>query len=191
MRCIWPPDSVPMLRSSKPVRPTAAGAGSIAAGDAAEGAFAAPQPHRHHVVDVDRKRAVDLGRLRQVGDVAGGKPTALDTAGEWLERADDRLEQRRLAGAVRSDDGGQRALLHHAVKVMHGRVPVVAEGKIVESERAPCGRSHRVAHSTATQINAIKAPASARRLGAESRSSDGESAGDGWAAPAWWWCVIM
>jgi hypothetical protein len=29
------------------------------------------------------------------------------------------------------------------------------------------------------------------RLGTESRSNDGESAGDGWASPAWWWCIIM
>ena len=73
MRCICPPDSVPMARSSKPVRPTAAIASSIGvavlAADAAEQAGAAPQAHRHHVVDVDREGAVDLGGLRQVGDV--------------------------------------------------------------------------------------------------------------------------
>ena len=82
-------------------------------------------------------------------------------------------------------------MLDHAVKMMHGRMPVIAEGEIVEAKRGHCGRSHRVAHSTATQISAIKAPVSARRLGAESRSSDGERAGEGWAAPAWWWWVIM
>ena len=89
MRCICPPDSVPIGRGSKPVRPTAAIALSdgvaILAADAAEQAFAAPQPHRHHVVDADREAAVDLGDLRQIGDVLRPHAVALDPAGERLD----------------------------------------------------------------------------------------------------------
>ena len=43
----------------------------ILAADAAERALRPPQPHRHHVVDIDRKRAVDVGDLRQIGDRRG------------------------------------------------------------------------------------------------------------------------
>ena len=42
-------------------------------------------PIADHVVDVDRKRAVDIGDLRQIGDVAGVEAVALDRAGERLE----------------------------------------------------------------------------------------------------------
>ena len=73
---------------------------AILAADAAKDAFAAPQPHRHHVVDANRKAAVDVGDLRQIGDVMGGKAVALDAAGKRLEHADDRLEQGRFAGTV-------------------------------------------------------------------------------------------
>ena len=75
-----------MARSSKPVRPTAAIASldrrARLAVDAAEQAGAVPQPHRHHVVDVDRERTVDLGRLRQIGDVLRLEAAALDAASE-------------------------------------------------------------------------------------------------------------
>jgi hypothetical protein len=68
--------------------------GARGAVDTAEGTGAPPQPHRHHVVDVDRKGAVDLGRLRQVGDVLRVEIAALDAARQRLEHADDALEQR-------------------------------------------------------------------------------------------------
>ena len=100
--------------------------------DAAEQAGAAPQPHRHHVVDVDRERAVDLGGLRQIGDILGAEPVALDAAGERLDRADDALEQRRLAGTVRTDDRHQRAGLDGAVEMMHRRMTIIAEREIAE-----------------------------------------------------------
>ena len=60
---------------------------------------------------------------------------------------------------------------------------LVHEATFAEEEAE---RARQTAHSTASQISAINAPASARRLGADRRSSDGESAGDGWAPPAWW-----
>ena len=143
MRCICPPDSVPIGRGSKPVRPTAAIAPSTVSrslrADAAEQAFAPPQPHRHHVVDADREAAVDLGDLRQIGDVLRPHAVALDPAGERLDDADHALEQRRLAGAVRADHGGQRAGPHRAVEMMHGRMAVVAERQIAELQL----RGHR------------------------------------------------
>ena len=40
--------------------------------EAAEQPGPPPQPHGHHVVDIDREGAVDLGRLRQIGDISAG-----------------------------------------------------------------------------------------------------------------------
>jgi hypothetical protein len=40
--------------------------------EAAEQPGPPPQPHRHHVVDIDREGAVDLGGLRQIGDILCG-----------------------------------------------------------------------------------------------------------------------
>ncbi len=112
------------------------------AADAAEQAGAAPQPHRHHVVDVDRKAAVDLGDLRQIGDVLRLQPPRVDRAGERLEHPDHALEQRRLAGAVRPDHRHQRAGCDRAVEMMHGRMAVVAERQIAKLQRSPTSR-HR------------------------------------------------
>src|SRR5262249_32269879 len=100
---------------------------ALLAADAAEQASAAPQAHGHHVVDVDRKAAVDLGNLRQVGDLARIEPVEIDAAGKRLNGADDAFEQRRLAGAIGTNDRHQRAALYRAIKMMHGRMPVVAE----------------------------------------------------------------
>ena len=59
---------------------------AVLAADAAEQAFAAPQPDRHHVVDADREAAVDIRDLRQVGDVLRRDAVALDAPGERLMR---------------------------------------------------------------------------------------------------------
>ena len=100
---------------------------SRAAVDAAEGAGTAPQPHRHHVVDVDGERAIDFGGLREVGDVLRVGITALDAACQRFDHADDALEQRRLARPIRADHGHQRAALDRPVEVVHRRMPVVAK----------------------------------------------------------------
>src|SRR5262249_6850369 len=78
------------------------------------------------------KRAVDLGLLRQIGDVARAQPAQVDPAGERRQDADDAFEQGRLAGAIRTDDGHERATLDRAVEVVHGRMTVVAERQIAE-----------------------------------------------------------
>ena len=134
MRCICPPDSVPIGRVSKPVRPTAASACSIvsrsALPDAAEQAGRAPQTHADEIEHRDRKAAVDVGDLRQVGDVAGVEAAERDRARERLQHADDAAKQRRLAGAVRADHREQRAGGDLAVEMMHGRMAVIAQRHI-------------------------------------------------------------
>jgi hypothetical protein len=44
-----------------------------------------------------------------------------------------------------------------------------------------------MAHKTAAQITAMTIPATANRFGAESRSRDGATEGEGCVAPPWWW----
>ena len=102
--------------------------------EAAPGADLAPQPHRHAVEHRDREAAVDLDLLRQIGDVRFVEAVAVEAAAERLELADDALEQGRLAGAVRADDGEQRAALDLAGDVMHGGMPVIAERQVVEDD---------------------------------------------------------
>ena len=79
----------------------------------------------------------------------------------------------------------ERAGLDRAVEMMHGRMALVAERQIVKAH-AHRLMAQRVAQKNAAQISAISAPATASRCGAESRSSDGEIAGDGCGAPPWW-----
>ena len=74
MRCIWPPDSVPIGAVLKAVE---ADGGErlrdlVARGlaHAAEKAGRAPQPGADEIEHRDREAAVDVGGLRQIGDVA-------------------------------------------------------------------------------------------------------------------------
>ena len=129
------------------------------------------------------KVAVDLGDLRQVGDVLRPHAVALDAAGQRLDDADDALEQGRLAGAVRSDHGGQRAGSHRAVEMMHGRMAVIAERQIAELMRGHRGRSSGgPQHHGPDQRDQRAGKPS--RFDADSRSNEGERTGDGWAALA-------
>src|SRR5262249_50113606 len=123
--------------------------------DAPEQAGAAPKPHRHHVVDVDRKRAVDLRGLRQVGDVLRRQTATLATACERLEHADDALEQRRLAGTVGTDHRDQRAGLDRAVEMMHGRMALVTERDVAELQSCAHAVTAIIAQKTAPQSSAI------------------------------------
>ena len=60
--------------------------------DGTERADAPPQPHGDEVVDMDRKRAVDVGDLGQIGDVAGGNAMAIDRAGQRRQMPGDAFE---------------------------------------------------------------------------------------------------
>ena len=79
------------------------------------------------------KAAVDLDLLRQIGDVGVWQPVEGEAAAERLELAHDALEQRGLAGAVRSDDRRAARRLHLAGDVMHGGMPVIAERQVAET----------------------------------------------------------
>jgi len=102
--------------------------------DTAEQPGIVPQAHGDEIIDVDRERALDLRRLRQIGDVAAVEPAQVDAAGERRHDADDALEQRRLAGTVGADHREQRAARDHAVEMVHRRVAVIAKRQIVKGQ---------------------------------------------------------
>ena len=74
MRCICPPDSVPIgarLEAGEADRLQRMLDGvALLCADAAEQPGPPQQPHADEIEHRDRKRAVDVGDLRQVGDVA-------------------------------------------------------------------------------------------------------------------------
>ena len=120
-----------MLRFSNPVRPTAASAWAILSraglADAAEKAGRAPQPGADEIEHRDRKAAVDIGGLRQIGDIPDIETAALDDARERLEDADEAAKQGRFAGAVGTDHRDQGARRDLAAEVVHRRMPVIAQ----------------------------------------------------------------
>ena len=140
----------------------------------APGADLAPQSHGHAVEHRDGKAAVDLDLLRQISDVALVEAVELEAATERLELAHDALEQGRLAGAVRPDNGEKLAARHLAVDVMHGRMPVIAERQVAKGDRRFHVRrqGHAKAQATAPQSSAAAAATRHSRAGTERRNSE-------------------
>ena len=103
--------------------------------------------------------------LRQVSDVAATESRDPDIAVQRLQRADDAFQQRRLAGAIGSDDRGQRPFQERAIQVMDGRMPIVAEREVGQPDHGGRGDgrsdavSHDIAHRTASQRTVAAAPA--------------------------------
>ena len=152
--------------------------------DAAKQSGLAPQSHRHKVIDRDWEAPIDLGGLRQIGDIARRQTGKIDMTRQRLDRTDNALEQGRLAGTVRADDGQQRARRHLSAQVMHRRMTIITEGQIAELKL----RVHQCsAQNTAAQIAAISADTTTRRSNTDSRRIDGAIAAGGCACPSGWW----
>jgi hypothetical protein len=108
MRCICPPDSadVAVLESVQPDSgerlqdPVAR-----ALADAAPKSGRSPEPGADEIEHRDRETAVNIHGLRQIGDIPVVEAVDSDHAGERPEDAGHPAEQRRLAGAVRTDHG--------------------------------------------------------------------------------------
>jgi len=109
--------------------------GAVGTPDAAENTAPMPQAHRDEIVQIDGERAVHLGGLRQISEIAVLDALERYTARKRLDETRDPLEQRRLAGAVRADDGDQFPLPDGAIEVMDGRMPVVTERQVAKNER--------------------------------------------------------
>ena len=168
MRCNWPPDSEPITRALEPGQPDGRqrllDSRPLGAADAAKGPEHAPQPHRDEVADRDRERAVDLGQLRQVGDVAPVEAAAADTAFERTQHPGDALEQGRLARPVGADHRQQGALRHLALQMVDGGMAVVAESEVLEHQRRRGDAHVPVTISVASHSAAASSEAIRRRV---------------------------
>src|SRR4029453_1793766 len=103
-------------------------------------------------------------------EVADSEPGKIDRAGQRLEDAGDAAEQRRLAGAVRTDHGKQRAGRNVAREMMHGRMPVIAERHVAKADLR--GHSHAIASEKIPHRPALTASAAASRAATVMRRID-------------------
>jgi hypothetical protein len=92
-------------------------------------------------MDDDREADVERRLLGQVGDLPAVHAVQFDAALQRTQFAGDALEQRRLAGTVRADDGQQAAGRHFAAQVVHRRVPVVTQRQVVKTHDCRCAHS--------------------------------------------------
>ncbi|MFT3853161.1 MAG: hypothetical protein QM733_10545 [Ilumatobacteraceae bacterium] len=94
--------------------------------------------HQHDLQDADRELPVEDVGLRHVGDLAAGAlrrgAEHLDGAGDDRHEAEDRLDQRGLAGPVRPDQRERAAFGHRAGDAADDRVAVVCRGHPVEHQ---------------------------------------------------------
>ncbi len=185
-RWVCPPDSAPIWRRSKPVRPTAASASRTFCASAllkpAEQPDAAPKTHGGHVEHVDGKAEVDLRRLRQIGDfflfARAAAPNSIAPP-IGLTHADQRLDEGGLARAIGAADGEQRAGRNGPVEVMHGGMAVVAEREVAQGDRRR-ESGQRPKHASPQQGHDDQREADASRGGqaqqGEARLARGEAA---------------
>src|SRR5439155_12682341 len=159
---------------------------------AAEKAGRAPEASTDEIEHRDRKAAVDIDRLRQIGDVPEFEAAERNRSRQRFEDAGDAAEQCRLAGAVRTDHGEQAACGNLAIEMMHRRVAVIAESDVAELQLG-C-HAHLIASHTMAHRPALTAAAAASRATTVMRRIDqgAACAGCGVAGPwewgwPWWW----
>ena len=128
---------------------------------AAEKSAGTPQPGADQIEYRDREAAVDIHRLRQVGDIPDIEIARYDRARQRRENADDAAKQRGFAGAVRPDDGEQGTGGDLAGEVVHRRVPVVTQRDVLELQLRR--HAHLIASHTAAHRPALTARAAASR----------------------------
>ena len=96
--------------------------------------------HGHEIAHIDRESAINVDDLRQIGDGARRQTAEMDIAAERRQQPGERLEQRRLAGAVRASDGQSFSRGDFTFKVMNRGATIITEGEIDEPDRRRIGR---------------------------------------------------
>jgi hypothetical protein len=111
---------------------------AFGAAGAAQPAEMAVEPHRHDIEGVGREIPVDAGALRHIADLAAlaviGAAVDADMAGGRGDEAEDRLDQRRLAGAVRADDRRHDAGRDVEIDVPQHRLGVIADRQVLDMD---------------------------------------------------------
>jgi len=126
--------------------------------DAAEQSLAAPQPRPDKIEHRNRKAAIDIDGLRQIGDVVRIEAAEIDRARERLEKSDDAPQQCGFSSAIRADNSKECALCDLSAEMMYSRMAVVAERQILKLNlRAHAGPSvsNTMTHKTALTAAAI------------------------------------
>ena len=90
--------------------------------ESAERAKFGPQPHGHEVMHNNGEATVNGRLLREIGDVLAPDTIEVDLALHRPQFTDDSLQQRRLAGAVWSDDRQQATPGNFSLQVVNRRV---------------------------------------------------------------------
>ena len=95
-------------------------------------------PHRAHgdeVAHIDGEGAVDLEKLRKIGDVARRGAVALDPPAERREQAGQSFQQGGFARAIGPADGERRARRDFALQMVDRGAAVIAQRQIDEADR--------------------------------------------------------
>src|SRR5262249_8131207 len=100
------------------------------------------------------------------------------------EDAGEPAEQRRLAGAVGTDHGEQRAGGNFAGEMMHGRMPLIAERDVAKGDLR--SHAHLIASQTMPHSAALTAIAATRRAATVMRRIDQGAACAGWGVAGSW-----
>ena len=112
--------------------------GSPLAAQPPEGATLVPQARGHHVLHGDGKLPVGLVDLRQAGHA---HPVGIGQCHLPFQRellANEQLEKGALAGAVGTDHGQHVAGRDLQLQVVNGRVPVIADGDVLQGDQHGC-----------------------------------------------------
>ena len=110
-------------------------AGALAGVEGAEEADARHRAHGDEVPHIDRKGAIDVDDLRQIGDVAGRPAAPVDAPAERRQKPGERLEQGRFASAIRTADGETCARRDLALEMVDGGTAIISQGEIEEPDR--------------------------------------------------------
>ena len=154
---------------------------------AAKQSGAAPKPGADKIEHRNRKAAVDIHRLRQIGDIPDIETAKQDGARKRLEDADDPSKQRRFAGAVRADHRDKGAGGDRPVEVVHRRMPVIAQRDVPELHLR--GHAHLIASHTTAQRPALTASAAPSREATVMRRIDKGAACGGCGDAGPWACA--
>src|SRR5262249_53078534 len=122
-----------------------------------------PVAELNDIENRDWKAAVDLGLLRQIGDLRAPHRTQFDPSGQRSQESDDSLQQRGLAGAVGTDDRGQRARPEAAAQMMDRRMAVIAQREIIEPDGSSAHDHQSRAQPTAAHSSSMMHAIQTRR----------------------------
>ena len=98
-----------------------------------------PQARGHHVLHGDGELPVGLVDLRQTGHA---HPIGIGQCHLPFQRellADEQLEKGALAGAIGTNHGQHVTGRDLQLQVVNGRVPVIADGDVLQGDQHGCG----------------------------------------------------